>query len=101
MADSMKMMSDPMEMTEMSNEMMECKERMHDDMMMSSSNGECGQGVPLSIKGSMPSMAKEMMHQKSGGKKMKTEAGPMHNLLGGMGTNGKVPITKKAKNEIA
>lgn len=32
------------------------------------------------------------------GKKTKTDPGPQHHILGNDGTNGKIPITKKAKN---
>ena len=34
------------------------------------------------------------------GKKGKAGMGPQHHLLGNDGTNGKIPITKKAKNII-
>lgn len=35
---------------------------------------------------------------KGGGKKTTDKYGPQHSLLGNNGTNGKIPITKKAKN---
>ena len=35
---------------------------------------------------------------KGKGKKISTDAGPQHHFLGNDGTNGKIPITKKAKN---
>lgn len=35
------------------------------------------------------------------GKKLPTSEGPQHHLLGNKGTNGKIPITKKAKSNIA
>ncbi len=37
-------------------------------------------------------------HSQNEGKKGSSGYGPQHSILGNGGTNGKVPITKKAKN---
>lgn len=38
--------------------------------------------------------------EQPGGKKTNPQYGPQHKLLGNNGTNGKVPITKKAKSNL-
>ena len=91
------------EYTEKSSAYNECEMRMKKDMGLSYKGNVCGMGVPLSVEGSMMKTMSDgvMTEKKTGGKKTEYTYGKQHSILGNDGTNGKIPITKKAKSEIA